>query len=739
MANATVGSVYLFVAGLVFMLGFVILREAPRERANRATSLMLFFAGFGSMLGATGFILESINAAKPGSNDLLRSFNYLWELFFPSLLYFACVFPQENKVFRRIPFASFLIFAPHVFHLVFMLLLSRGALWGKLIATTAQSGVGRGLITALRLPVELTIRFHQILFSLVNLFYIVAALTILFLSYRAATNHRIRSQVRTIFIGLASCAGLYAIAVPLPTLINHSWAPIARSSLIIGALILGSGAIAYSMVRYRFLDANLIARKSILYGLTSGFLLAVYFLIIRQVDALLNTVRGFDTSIFQTVMLILALILFQPIFSWLEESLDRYFLREKGDYRTLLRRMSSEVLTVLDLERLTDSVVTALRDALPARTTVLLVAPEGRTPAVRGFGGGVDVAGIASIPRLTLARLLEGMELLRKDELPALAAERGLTEEVKPILDTIPFVLIPLRHGDDFLGLIALGRKITETRYKAEELSLLQVLANQTSIAVKNALLYRESLEKTILEEELAVARRIQRQFLPKSLPTIQSFGLAALNVQTTQVGGDYYDLVELGGGEFLVVIADVAGKGVPAALLASMVQASIRTQADGSKTVCEIMTRLNRLVHESTPDDRFATCFLAQVGGDHLGIQFANAGHNYPIVLSAAGGWRYLEEGGLPLGITPAFVYGETAMSLLPGDSLLMYTDGITDARNLEGEDFGEARLIQLAERLPRNLSADEIVRAVADEVSRFTAGADQADDITLVALKAR
>ena len=123
MANATVGSVYLFVAGLVFMLGFVILREAPRERANRATSLMLFFAGFGSMLGATGFILESINAAKPGSNDLLRSFNYLWELFFPSLLYFACVFPQENKVFRRIPFASFLIFAPHVFNLVLMLLL----------------------------------------------------------------------------------------------------------------------------------------------------------------------------------------------------------------------------------------------------------------------------------------------------------------------------------------------------------------------------------------------------------------------------------------------------------------------------------------------------------------------------------------------------------------------------------------------------------------------------------------
>jgi sigma-B regulation protein RsbU (phosphoserine phosphatase) len=738
MTNATVGTVYLLVAGLVFLLGFVILREAPRERANRATALMLFTAGLGSVLGAIGFILESLGAAKQGQNDLLRSFNYLWELFFPSLLYFACVFPQENRFFRRLPLGSWIIFAPHVFHVLFLMLTAQGALWGSVVARVAQSGTGRGIVSALRLPVELSIQFHQILFSLVNLFYIVAALTILFISYRAATNARIRNQLRAIFIGLASCAGLYAVAVPFPTLINQPWSPVARSSLIVGALILGSGAIAYSMVRYRFLDANLIARKSILYAVTSAFLLGVYVTVVRQLDALLETVRGYDTTIFQTAMLLLALVLFQPIFSWLEETLDRYFLKEKGDYRAILRRMSSEVLTVLDLEKLTENVVSTLRDAMPARTTVLFLTPEGRPPIVRGFGGGVDVARLASIPRLTLARFLEGSDLLRRDEVPALAAERGVTDEVAPILETVPFVLIPLRHGEDFLGLIALGRKITETRYKAEELNLLQTLANQTSVAVKNALLYRESLEKSILEEELAVARRIQMQFLPAQLPKTPSFGLAALNVQTKQVGGDYYDMVDLGGGQYLVVVADVAGKGVPAALLASMVQASIRTQADSAKPVCEIMTRLNRLVHEATPDDRFATCFLARVGGNRLTVNFANAGHNFPIVLPASGGWRYLEEGGIPLGIHPTFTYGEESMALAPGDSILMYTDGITDARNLEGEDFGEERLTRLAERLPRELTADEIVRAVADEVSRFTAGADQMDDITLVALKA-
>jgi sigma-B regulation protein RsbU (phosphoserine phosphatase) len=299
-------------------------------------------------------------------------------------------------------------------------------------------------------------------------------------------------------------------------------------------------------------------------------------------------------------------------------------------------------------------------------------------------------------------------------------------------------VLLPLRHGGEFLGLIALGRKITEMRYKAEELNLLQTLANQVSVAARNALLYRERLEKVLLEEELAVARRIQRQFLPASLPQTRRFGLAALNVQTAQVGGDYYDLVPLGDGRYLVVIVDVAGKGVPAALLASMVQASIRTQADESKPVREIMSRLNRLVHDATPEDRFATCFLARLDTDGLRVSFANAGHNYPIVMPATGGWRYLEEGGIPLGIAPDFAYPESETSLLPGDAVLLYTDGITDARNRGGEDFGEERLVRFVERLPRELSANEIVQAVADEVGRFTAGADQADDITLVALKA-
>ncbi len=742
MHGFTVATLYLLVGGLVFLLGIVILREAPREKANRATALMLSFGGLGSVLGAIGFILEGAGgaAARAGGTDLLRSFNYLWELFFPSLLYFACVFPSENRLIRKVPFAAILIFGPHAFHLAIMLLQTQGTVTGPLVAWLAKNPIGASVIHAMRVPMELVFGFHVILFSAVNLLYIAAALTLLWLSYRRAANPRIRVQLRTIFIGLASCAGLYAVAVPIPTLLNHTWSALTRSSLIVAALVLGSAGIAYSMVRYRFLDAKLIARKSILYALTSAFLVSVYLTVIRQLDALLESVAGFDVTVFETAILLIALVLFQPVVSWLEEALERFFLRERSDHRTLLRHMSAEVLTVLDPKALAETVLETLREAVSARTTVMLITPAGHEPVVRGFGGGVDLDAIASIPSAALDRLTEGLSIVRRNEIRDLVAARDGAGALRPLLVTEPYLLLPLRHAGQFLGLISLGRKITETRYTAEEMSLLETLANQTSVALKNAILYEENLTKSLLEEELAVARRIQQQFLPKRLPEMGRFGIAAVNLPNKQVGGDYYDIVDVGSGNYLITIADVAGKGVPAALLASMVQASVRTLAQDGKPICEMMDRLNRLVFEATPDDRFATCFLARVseagsGGSRL--SFSNAGHNYPIVLPAAGGSRVLDFGGIPLGIYGECAYEETSTPLLPGDALILYTDGITDARNRLMEDYGEERLLELAGALPRNLGARELLEAISLDLSRFTQGADQADDITLVALK--
>jgi sigma-B regulation protein RsbU (phosphoserine phosphatase) len=148
------------------------------------------------------------------------------------------------------------------------------------------------------------------------------------------------------------------------------------------------------------------------------------------------------------------------------------------------------------------------------------------------------------------------------------------------------------------------------------------------------------------------------------------------------------------------------------------------------------MMERLNRLVHEATPDDRFATCFLARLEKGGLKLSFSNAGHNYPI-LASNGGARFLEEGGIPLGIRPDVAYPVASVPLRRGDTLLLYTDGITDARNRGGEDYGEERLMRTVLDLSRHLSARETLQAVVGDVERFTAGAEQMDDMTLLALK--
>jgi serine phosphatase RsbU (regulator of sigma subunit) len=734
--NSILATLYLLVGGLVVLLGLVILREAPGEKANRATALMLFTGGIGSVLGGIGLLLVGVGATRAGPSQLLGSFNYLWELFFPSLLYFACVFPEENRFTRRIPFVAVWIFVPHLFHVAFLALAAQGAFWGQVAAWMAQSPAGAALLKGTRIPLDLVLQTHRILFSVVNIAYIAAALTLLWVSLRSTHNVIIRRQVGAIFAGLASCAGLYAVAVPIPTLLNTGWPPLTRSALVVSALVLGSGSIAWAMVRHRFLDAKLIARKSILYAVTSAFLIGVYLGIVRQVDALLEMRAGVDTTALETAILLLALVLFQPASTWLEETLERFFLREGSDHRTLLRRLTGEVLSALDPEALADKVLNTLREGIMARTTVLLLAPSGRARIVRGFGGGVDLDAVAALPREALRRLTGNAALLRREEVRALAKERDLTETLEPLLSTDPYLLLPVRHGEEFLGLIALGRKITGTRYTAEEASLLQTLANQCGVGVKNALLYQENLAKTVLEEELAVARRIQQQSLPTRLPQTPRLHIAAMGVPSKFVGGDYYDCVEVGCEDYLIAIADVAGKGVPAALLASMVQASIRTQAQDGKPVHEVLARLNQLVHEATPEDRFATCFLARLAAAGGELSFSNAGHNYPI-LASNGSARFLTEGGIPLGIDPGARYPDVRVPLRRGDTLVLYTDGITDARCLDGSDYGDERLLRLVGELPRELSADEVLRAIAADVQRFAAGAEQMDDMTLLALK--
>jgi sigma-B regulation protein RsbU (phosphoserine phosphatase) len=733
----------LCLGGLVFLLGLLILRENPRQRLNRVVSMMLFFGGFGSVLAALSFLAAGPAGVGAGGTNQgsVQNFAYLWEFFFPTLFLFASIFPGERMFTRRgagIPWLRFgpsfesLVYAPHAFHFVIALLVALAPPSLKLTMPDALRALAP-LAGLASLAMGLFLAIHRALFSLVNLGFGIAAVALLADSYRRARAQRLRQQLRAIGLGLASCLLLYSLASLFPALLGLTISEWARSALTIAALTIGSGSIAYAMVRFKFLDAKLLARRGILYGVASAALVGVYLTVVVQLNRLLTQISGVDARVIEPVFLIVALIVFQPAISWLEEILDRLLLRDPGDYRNVLRNLGRDLQTTIELEDLLDRSITTIADSLLLRSAYLVALPRGDVILRAGAGPPPAPADQAVLPEL-LSRLPVSAESFRMaDPVPGLTlADRALLVGRLGVS-----VMLPLHSRGETVGALLLGEKLTGTDYTSEDVNLLSTLARQMSVSLQNALLVRERVQIVRIEEELRLARQIQRSFLHSEFPATPRFDVHALNIQSKEVGGDFYDLVPAADGAFLLAIADVAGKGVPAALLSSMLQASLRTQAGSIASVAEILRNINSLVYRATAVHQFATFFIARVENDSLHMTFSNAGHNYPIVIRRGRDPMFLERGGLVLGIQDGAVYEEERVHLSTGDLLVLYTDGISEATDKHGEFYGDDRLCQLVREFPHDLSARQVTERILEALRGFLDGEEARDDMTLMVLR--
>lgn len=250
---------------------------------------------------------------------------------------------------------------------------------------------------------------------------------------------------------------------------------------------------------------------------------------------------------------------------------------------------------------------------------------------------------------------------------------------------------------------------------------------------------YRRVEERAREDQELQLARRIQSSFVPARLPQFPKVQIGGLNVPSRQVSGDFFDVVPAGDSTALIAIADVAGKGMPAALLSSMLQASLRTQSMSNASVAQILGNINALIYRHSAVEQFATFFLARLDLGQGRLSYTNAGHNYPVLFRANGGRLELDRGGPMIGILESVDYEEAAITLAGGDRLLLYTDGLTEAANARRELFGEERLCQLVESMPTTLPPDDAARRIVEEVRRFAVPGEPADDMTLMLLSIR
>ncbi len=320
----------------------------------------------------------------------------------------------------------------------------------------------------------------------------------------------------------------------------------------------------------------------------------------------------------------------------------------------------------------------------------------------------------------------------------ASSAEREMLDSMSAEL------LLPLPGREQLMGLMTLGPKRSEEPYTPSDLHLLESVATQTGLALEIGNLARslasEATQRERIHREIEVAREVQERLFPQEFPVIDGVSLAGHCRPQQGVGGDYYDSFMLDDGRMALAIGDVSGKGISAALLMASLRASLRGMTlDAPHDLAAMMEKVNRLVYEASATNRYATFFFATFNVLTRELTYVNAGHNAPFLVRRSGAHfqvERLEAGGPVVGLLPFAVYEEQRCMLQPGDLLLAYTDGISEAMTEHEEEWGEDRMVAAAESLPDG-KAQEVLEHLFAEADCFTGNAPQFDDMTLLVLK--
>jgi len=395
-------------------------------------------------------------------------------------------------------------------------------------------------------------------------------------------------------------------------------------------------------------------------------------------------------------------------------------------YVRALIRAGRELSSQRPLEELFGLILNLALEAVSARRGVLATLEAGELTVRAHSGDDFRISGTVR------DRVLDGREsLLIRDA----QMDPHLREHESIVLQKIHSLLaVPLQTDNRVLGLIYADA--TQREFTREDLNLLTVLANVAAIRLEHARLAQIEVAERMLNYELQQAMQIQQGLLPADAPNIQGLELAGSSVACRGVGGDYFDYVPFEDGRLGLLVGDVAGKGMAAALLMSSLQARVEILLPGTTNLAATLTRLNQAVCAKCPGNRFITFFAAILDPATGELRYGNAGHNPALVVRADGRIERLDTAGMVLGILKHSRYEELHTTLAPGDLLVLYSDGVTEAVNPAGEEFDEKRLEEVV-LARRGGAAQEIAAAIHDAVAEFAGGAAQADDVTVLIAK--
>ncbi|MBA4121088.1 MAG: SpoIIE family protein phosphatase [Acidobacteria bacterium] len=410
----------------------------------------------------------------------------------------------------------------------------------------------------------------------------------------------------------------------------------------------------------------------------------------------------------------------------------------RTDLLGLISKVGLALLSSSGLDETLNQVASLVFETVPAERCVIMLQDEategGMKISVARVRGKDERIEEVRISRTVMDEVMKnGKSVLTSDA----QHDPRYASQTMSLLGIRSVLAVPLSVSQTkIFGIIYADSPTHEATFTEEHLNILTTLASVAAIRVENATLLEERFEKERIQNELELATEIQQRFQPSAPPLIDGYEFQGISFSCYEIGGDYYDFIEQHDGKMLIALGDVSGKGTAAALLMSSLHAAIHGQVAARTSLHQTVKSVNEYLAENTPTNRFVTLFIAELDPQTGILNYINAGHNPPLVGHVDGTVKQLEAGGFPLGIIPfaEFEVGQT--QLQSGEALVIYSDGVSEANNLKGDEFGMERLTQV---VSKNLkaSASGLRDKVESALSAFTQTAPANDDITLVIVK--
>ena len=412
-----------------------------------------------------------------------------------------------------------------------------------------------------------------------------------------------------------------------------------------------------------------------------------------------------------------------------------------SDRLNLLMKLTGQINSNLDLDSLLSDIIQAVKLIMVSEASSLMLYDEEKDALVLSLPTGPATEEVSGkvIPK---DQGIGGWVFTNGE--PAIVNDvqqddRFLGDIDPEVFTTQNIMCVPLLNQEkEIIGVIQALNKNDGGKFSEEEIPIFQALANQAAIAIENARLHEEQKQKMLLEQKLDLARSIQSNFVPEEAPDLAGYQVAGTTQPATWVGGDYYDFVSANGSEEEVfALADVTGKGIPASLLMASVRSVLRTQIENNHSLTKTVGLVNRSIHRDTPIDKFITMFCGKLDVTSHTFSYVNAGHTDAFHIDyEKGEINHLNAGGVMLGIMQDASYEHGSITLEPGQQIIIYSDGISEPQNANGDLYEEVRFKDWLLDHP-DLSPQETIDQLIEDVKEFSESDEQSDDITLIVIK--